>query len=45
MAEYNNRSIDIDLEEMFNNLSDKDQEEFWSTCPGTYRAKKKERMW
>lgn len=28
MARYNNRSIDIDLEEMFNNLSDKDQEEF-----------------
>lgn len=28
MAEYNNQSIDIDLEEMFNNLSDKDQEEF-----------------
>lgn len=28
MAEYNNQSIDIDLEDMFNNLSDKDQEEF-----------------
>nr|DAO92911.1 MAG TPA: periplasmic protein [Caudoviricetes sp.] len=28
MAEYNNQSIDIDLEEMFDNLSDKDQEEF-----------------
>lgn len=28
MAEYNSQSIDIDLEEMFNNLSDKDQEEF-----------------
>lgn len=28
MAEYNNRSIDIDLEEMFNGLSDEDQEEF-----------------
>lgn len=28
MAEYNNQSIDIDLEDMFNNLSDKDQKEF-----------------
>lgn len=28
MAEYNNQSIDIDLEEMFNGLSDVDQEEF-----------------
>lgn len=28
MAEYNNLSIDIDLEDMFDNLSDKDQEEF-----------------
>lgn len=28
MAEYNNQSIDIDLEEMFDNLSDKDQKEF-----------------
>lgn len=28
MAEYNNQSIDIDLEEMFNNLQDDDQEEF-----------------
>lgn len=28
MAEYNNQSIDIDLEEIFNGLSDKDQEEF-----------------
>lgn len=28
MAEYNNQSIDIDLEDMFNKLSDKDQEEF-----------------
>ena len=28
MAEYNNQSIDIDLEEMFNVLSDEDQEEF-----------------
>lgn len=28
MAEYNSQSTDIDLEEMFNNLSDKDQEEF-----------------
>ena len=28
MAEYNNQSIDIDLEEMFNGLSDEDQEEF-----------------
>ena len=28
MAEYNNQSIDIGLEEMFNGLSDEDQEEF-----------------
>lgn len=28
MAEYNNQSIDIDLEDMFNNLLDEDQEEF-----------------
>lgn len=28
MAEYNSQSIDIDLEEMFNNLSNEDQEEF-----------------
>lgn len=28
MAEYNNQSIDIDLEEMFNGLSEGDQEEF-----------------
>ena len=28
MAEYNNQTIDIDLEEMFNGLSDEDQEEF-----------------
>lgn len=28
MAEYNNQSIDIDLEEMFKGLSDEDQEEF-----------------
>ncbi len=28
MAEYNNQSIDIDLEEMFNNLQDDDQEVF-----------------
>lgn len=28
MAEYNNQSIDIDLEEIFNGLSDEDQEEF-----------------
>lgn len=28
MAEYNNQSIDIDLEEMFNNLSDEDKKEF-----------------
>ena len=28
MARYNNQSIDIDLEYMFNNLSYKDQEEF-----------------
>jgi hypothetical protein len=28
MAEYNNLSIDIDLEDMFDNLSDKDQVEF-----------------
>lgn len=28
MAEYNNQSIDIDLEEMFNGLPNKGQEEF-----------------
>lgn len=28
MAEYNNQSIDIDLEEMFNGLSNKGQEDF-----------------
>jgi len=28
MAEYNTQSIDIDLEEMFNGLSNKGQEEF-----------------
>lgn len=28
MAEYNTQSIDIDLEEMFNGLSNEDQEEF-----------------
>lgn len=28
MAEYNNQSIDIDIEEMFNGLSDEDQEKF-----------------
>lgn len=28
MAEYNNQSIDIDLEEIFNGLSSEDQEEF-----------------
>lgn len=28
MAEYNNQSIDIDLEEIFNGLSDEDQKEF-----------------
>lgn len=28
MAEYNNQSIDIDLEKMFNGLSNKGQEEF-----------------
>lgn len=28
MAEYNNQSIDIDLEDMFNNLSENDQFEY-----------------
>lgn len=28
MAEYNNQSIDIDLEEIFNGLSNEDKEEF-----------------
>lgn len=28
MAEYNNQSIDIDLEELFNGLSNEDKEEF-----------------
>lgn len=44
MAEYNNQSIDIDLEDMFDNLSDKDKEEFlvdmFTNLPGA-----EERMW
>lgn len=28
MAEYNNQSIDIDLEDIFDNLSENDKEEF-----------------
>lgn len=51
MAEYNNQSIDIDLEEMFNNLSDKDQVEFlvdmFTNLPGAEERMNvaKENMW
>lgn len=51
MAEYNNQSIDIDLEEMFDNLSDKDQVEFlvdmFTNLPGAGERKNvaKENMW
>lgn len=51
MAEYNNQSIDIDLEEMFDNLSDKDQVEFlvdmFMNLPGAEERKNvaKENMW
>lgn len=41
MAEYNNLSIDIDLEDMFDNLTEDGQEKFL-TCSLTYQAKKKE---
>lgn len=51
MAEYNNQSIDIDLEDMFDNLSDKDQEEFlvdmFTNLPNEEARKNvaKENMW
>lgn len=51
MAEYNNQSIDIDLEEMFDNLSDKDQVEFlvdmFTNLPGegTRMDVVKEHIW
>lgn len=51
MAEYNNQSIDIDLEEMFNDLSDKDQEKFlvdmFTNLPGAEERKNvvKENIW
>lgn len=51
MAEYNNLSIDIDLEDMFNGLSSEDQEKFlidmFCNLPDE-RARKnveKENMW
>lgn len=51
MSEYNSQSIDIDLEEMFDNLSDKDQVEFlvdmFTNLPGAEERKNvvKENMW
>lgn len=51
MAEYNNQSIDIDLEEIFNGLSSEDQEEFlidmFTNLPGAEERKNvvKENMW
>lgn len=51
MAEYNNQSIDIDLEEMFDNLSDNDQVEFlvdmFTNLPGegTRMDVVKEHIW
>ena len=51
MAEYNNQSIDIDLEEIFDNLSDKDQVEFlvdmFTNLPGAEERKNvvKENIW
>lgn len=51
MAEYNNQSIDIDLEEIFNGLSDEDQEEFlidmFTNLPDEKARKKvaKDNMW
>ncbi len=51
MSEYNNQSIDIDLEEMFDNLSDKDQVEFlvdmFTNLPdeGTRMDVVKEHIW
>lgn len=51
MEEYNNQSIDIDLEEMFDNLSDKDQVEFlvdmFTNLPdeGTRMDVVKEHIW
>lgn len=51
MAEYNNQSIDIDLEEIFNGLSGEDQEEFLIdmfsnlTDEGARKNVAKENMW
>ena len=51
MSDYNSQSIDIDLEEMFNNLSDSDQEEFLIdmfadlTSEETKRNVMSENMW
>ena len=45
MAEYNNQSIDIDLEEIFNGLSDKDQEKFLIDMFTNLPDEKQERMW
>lgn len=51
MAEYNNQSIDIDLEEIFNGLSNEDQEEFlvdmFTNLPGegTRMDVVKEHIW
>lgn len=51
MAEYNNQSIDIDLEEIFNGLSSKDQEEFlidmFTNLPdeGARKNVAKDNMW
>lgn len=51
MSEYNSQSIDIDLEEMFDNLSDKDQVEFlvdmFTNLPdeGTRMDVVKEHIW
>lgn len=51
MAEYNNQSIDIDLEEMFNGLSEEDQEEFlidmFTNLPdeGARKNVAKDNMW
>lgn len=51
MAEYNNLSIDIDLEDMFENLTEDGQEKFlidmFTNLPGAEERKNvaKENMW
>lgn len=51
MAEYNNLSIDIDLEDMFDNLTEDGQEKFlidmFTNLPGAEERKNvvKENMW